>query len=442
MGTTLVERLFAQFAPLTGKFMRVIGGRRADGNAQAFLTNYKGSSFIEGAENVTDAFDRFRNGQPFGLWDAKQVFDNAPNFFATQLTGAGTATYLLNESSTRLSVTTASGDRVVRQSLTYIPYQPGRSQLIFMTGLMGAIKANVRQRIGYFDTNNGVFFEQNGSALRVVRRTFVSGAPVDNAVAQSAWNIDRLDGSGPPNNPSGITIDMTKVQVFVIDFAWLGAGRVRMGFLIGGRIVYCHEFLSANVLTTVWTTMPMLPVRWEIENTGASASPTDMLQICAAVFAEGGFDQIGITRAASTALPPTFPSRSFTNGTPTPVMSIRLKTAYNRAAFEATQYEFLSDQGQSALLELYRGGTLSGGTAVVTSVSDAVEMETGRNTLTGGVRIAALFLSSQARAASEVVESKRLVSSDIAGTPELMTMVITPFANLSGYGAMHWRELY
>jgi hypothetical protein len=167
-----------------------------------------------------------------------------------------------------------------------------------------------------------------------------------------------------------------------------------------------------------------------------------MLQICAAVFAEGGFDQIGITRAASTALPPTFPSRSFTNGTPTPVMSIRLKTAYNRAAFEATQYEFLSDQGQSALLELYRGGTLSGGTAVVTSVSDAVEMETGRNTLTGGVRIAALFLSSQARAASEVVESKRLVSSDIAGTPELMTMVITPFANLSGYGAMHWRELY
>lgn len=443
MGVSIIDRLFAQFEAVSGKFIRAVGGRRANGTAQAFLTDYRGTSFVEGSEPAIDAFNRYRSSMPFGLWDAKQVLDNSPAFYGSLLTGAGTATFLTNEAATRMRVTTASGDRVVRQSLQYIPYQPGRSQQILMSAVMGAIKANVRQRIGYFDANNGVFFEQDGTNLKVVRRTFVSGAAVDNAVNQSAWNIDRLDGSGPPNNPSGITIDMTKAQLFVIDFEWLGAGRVRMGFVIDGKIVYCHQFLTANVLSTVWATSPMLPVRWEIENTAASASQTDMFQICAGVFAEGGNDPIGLVASAYNALSPAFAGRSVTNLIPTPIISVRLKTAYNRAVLIPQSFEAYVTTLESFLLDVYVGGTLSGGAPTVTSVSDAVEMVTGNNTLTGGLRVATAIGSNQLRIGRDVIRSARHVGSDITGTPELLTIVVTPITGNSVYhGSLTWREVY
>lgn len=442
MGTTLIERLFSQFEAMSGKFIRAIGGRREDGTAQAFLTNYNGSIFIEGAEPAVDAFNRFRVSGPFGTFDAKQIYDDNPQFYGTLTTGGGTAVYVLDKSGTEMTVGVAAGDSVIRQSLEYVPYQPGRSQLIMMTGVMGTIKANVCQRIGAFDLKNGIFFEQDGTDLRIVVRSFVSGAAVDTAVNQSAWNIDRLDGSGEPNNPSGITIDMSKMQLFLMDFEWLGAGRIRFGFVINGKITYCHQVFNANAFTVPWCTNPALPVRWEIENTAVSASPTQMLQSCASVFSEGGFDPLALVAAASTALPAGFAGRAIAANTPTPIMSIKLKAAYNRAAIIPKGFEALATTADNFQAEIFVGGTLSGGVSVVTSVSDAAEMETGRNLLTGGRRIAIAFGSTQVRTAGNLVESARVVSSDLAGTPELLTLVITPFTAATMYGNMTWREIY
>jgi hypothetical protein len=442
MGTTLIERLFAQFDTVSGKFMRVIGGRRADAKAQAFLTNTNGSMLIEGAEPAVDAFARLRVATPFGTFDAKQVFDNNPNFYTTSLVGGGTGAYQINQSATLMGVTAANGDSSIRQSLEYIPYQAGRSQLIFMTGVMGALKANVRQRIGYFDSQNGIFFEQDGTNLKVVVRSFTSGVVVDTPVNQSAWNMDRLDGAGPPTNPSGITINMAANQIFVFDFEWLSAGRIRFGFVLDGKIVYCHQVLNANIITVPWSTTPALPVRWELANTAASASPTSMLQICASVFSEGGFDPLGLAGAATSALPAAFNGRAIAANTPTPIMSIRLKAAYNRAALIPKGFEALATTADNFQAQVFVGGTLSGGAAVTTSITDAAEMVTGTNLLTGGRCIAVGFGSTQVRTGGNVIESARVVSSDFAGTPELITLILTPYTNATLYGALTWREIY
>jgi hypothetical protein len=391
---------------------------------------------------LSGPLNRLRVAEPFGVLDISQVVDNSPNFLGTILVGGGTAVYSINESATAMNVGVAAGDSVVRQSLEYASYQAGRGQLITMTGVMGAIKANVTQRIGYFDAENGVFFEQNGTTLRVVRRSFVTGAAVDTAVDQASWNIDTLDGAGPPTNPSNVTIDMTKNQIFVIDFLWLSAGRIRFGFVIKGKIIYCHEIQTANVLAAPWATTATLPLRWEIENTGVSASPSTLLQICGAVFSEGGFDPLGLVAAASSALPPAFPARTVAANTPTPLLSIRLKTAYNRAAIIPRFFEVLTETADNFQAEVFVGGTLSGGVAVVTSVSDAAEMETGRNLLTGGRRIAIGFGSVQVRTAGTLIESSRVVSSDIGGTPELLTLVVTPFTAANVHGSLTWREVY
>jgi len=444
MGITIIDRLFANLDTLTGKFIRIVGGQREnDGKARSFLTDQLGNQLHGPGDAYADAFGRARVSEPVNLLDIKQNFDNAPQFLLTSLIGAGTATFLVNQASTQMGVTAANGDSSIRQSIEYVPYQAGRSQLIFMTAVMGAIKANVRQRIGYFDANNGVFFEQNGTLRRVVVRTFTSGAAVDTAVNQASWNMDTLDGSGNAANPSNILLDTTKNQIFVFDFEWLGAGRIRFGFNINGQTIYVHQVLNANVITLPWSTTAALPVRWELVNTAATAGATTMLQTCAAVFSEGGSDSLGISAAATNALTPTFAATAVTNLTPTPIMSIRLKAAFNRAVISPVLFEVFITSLNSFIAEVFIGGTLSGGAAVVTSVSDAAEMVTGNTLLTGGRRIAIALGSNQTRVAESVIQDARKVCADFAGTAELLTLVITPTSgNASFYGALTWKEIY
>lgn len=444
MGVTIIDRLFANLDTLTGKFIRIVGGQRSnDGKARSFLTDQLGNQLQGPGDDVADAFGRARVSQPFNVFDAKQNFDNAPQFYLTSLIGGGTATYLVNQSSTQMGVTAANGDSSIRQSFEYVPYQAGRSQLIFMTGVMGAIKANVRQRIGYFDANNGVFFEQNGTLRRVVVRTFTSGAAVDTAVNQASWNLDTMDGSGNAANPSGILLDTTKNQIFVFDFEWLGAGRIRFGFNINGQTIYVHQVLNANVITLPWSTTGSLPVRWELVNTAATAGATTMLQTCASVFSEGGSDPLGIAAAASNAITPAFAGTAVTNLTPTPIMSIRLKAAFNRAVIVPQGFEVYITSLNSFIAEVFIGGALSGGAAVVTSVSDAAEMVTGNTVLTGGRRIALSLGSNQVRITQSIVQSARRVCADFAGATELLSLVITPTSgNATFYGALSWKEIY
>jgi hypothetical protein len=106
-----------------------------------------------------------------------------------------------------------------------MPYQPGKSLLILATFCMNAAKTNLRQRVGYFDDNNGIFLEQNGTSVPAFTiRTNTSGTPSDtNTVLQSSWNGDKLDGTGP----SGITLNLARVQIMWTDIEWLGVGNVR-----------------------------------------------------------------------------------------------------------------------------------------------------------------------------------------------------------------------
>jgi hypothetical protein len=440
MGASFIETLYAVGDALSGAFMRVIGGRKSDGTAQAFATDFRGSMFVDVTDHLSDPFNRFRGSTPTGIWDAKQNFDNSPNFYGTTLVGGGTAPYTANRASTAMTLTTTSGDSVVRQSLQYVPYQPGRGQLIFMTAIMGVIKTNVRQRVGYFDTNNGVFFEQDGTNLKVVRRTFVTGSAVDTAVNQSAWNVDKLDGTGI----SGVTLDNTKVQVFVIDFTWLGAGTIRFGFLINGEIHYCHKIEASNALTAVWATTAALPVRWEITNTGTAASGTVLEQICACVISEGGSDPLGVTAAAST-FPIANAGITIASRTAQTTQSIRLKAAYVRGLIKPIDFQVVCTTADDFLVEIYIGGTLSGGSPTTTSISDAVEMITGNTTLTGGRRIAVALSSNQVRISAEAINSLRGISaSDNAGTQELLTVIVTPLGPNAAtfYSGLTWREIY
>ena len=79
-------------------------------------------------------------------------------------------------------------------------------------------------------------------------------------VPQSQWNIDKCDGTGP----SSYNLDLTKMQMFYIDYSWYGAGSIRFGFRdTKGKISYVHKFVNNNVNYEAYMRSGNLPARYE-----------------------------------------------------------------------------------------------------------------------------------------------------------------------------------
>jgi hypothetical protein len=273
---------------------------------------------------LTDAFGRVRVSNPVTLFDSQQQYDTLANlFFYEKTVGSATITHLPNESSSNLNVTTASGDRAVRQSRQYIRYQPGKSQLVMMTNTFDSGQVNTEQYFGYGDDDNGFFIVEENGTVSLRKRTKITGSVVDTDTPQSGWNIDKLDGTGP----SGLTLDATKAEIFYIDMEWLGVGDVVAGIVIGRTIYPVHQFRHANVLDSVYITTANLPVRWEIRNKAAVSSSKSMKSVCCTVISEGGFEETrGVPVCASNGITPIAVDGGTT---PVPIIAIRPKETFN-----------------------------------------------------------------------------------------------------------------
>lgn len=278
-----------------------------------------------------DAFGRIRTSEPFTLGDYKHSFYLNPEFINV-VSGAGSTVYHdKNQSAAILQVGVGTTAYAIHQTRQYHPYAPGKSQLIFSSINFKGSKANNIKRSGYFDDNNGIFVEVDKfENVNFVIRSDVSGVVTERRVSQEDWNIDTLDGT----SPTGHVLDITKTQLFIIDFEWLGVGIVRCGFSINGRNIICHEFYNANELETVYMRMPNLPVRCEIRNDGVVGSATSFSQICASVMSEGGYEEAGIEWSHTT------PLRAVSLGSSLPAIAIRLKNNFkgerNRAIVKLT----------------------------------------------------------------------------------------------------------
>ena len=332
---------------------------------------------VPGGTSV-DAFGRFRVSEPFTLFDSQNRYAEDDQF-SSSTTGAGsTVTFATNESSVNMNVGTVSGGKTVRQTFRRMPYQPGKSMLILTTFCMNVAKASLRQRVGYFDENNGIFLEKNGTSNpSFTIRTNTSGTPSDtNTVSQSSWNGDKLDGTGP----SGLTLDLTTVQIFWTDLEWLGVGNVRCGFIINGQLIVCHTFQCANQTgkTKVYMETAILPVRYEIENTDTTATSSTLKQICSTVISEGGYQQtVQDTIARRTALLGTI-STTFL-----PLVSIRLKSTSAGAVVLLNRVNVLPTTNQSYEICIMKNSTLTG--ASWTSLSSNMEYDVTATAMTTSV---------------------------------------------------------
>ena len=83
---------------------------------------------------------------------------------------------------------------------------------------------------------------------------------VDVKIPQSEWNLDTMDGLGP----SGYDLDLTKMQMFYIDYSWYGAGYIRWGLRgVDGNITYIHKMPNNNVNAEAYMRSGNVPARYE-----------------------------------------------------------------------------------------------------------------------------------------------------------------------------------
>lgn len=337
------------------------GGVRVENNPGGKLAVDFGGSIpeITMAPGLTDPFSRLRTSEPVTLLDSKFLHDKYPSKWDELVAGAATSAHVANASEIRLTVGTASGDRAVRQSYMYVPYQPGKGRLAFLTGVISnEPKANCVSRIGLFDNladktagfdsgGDGTFFEMSGSTMYCVVRSFVSGAVVEERAEQSAWNVDKMDGNGP----SGITLAWTKSQIFVIDLEWLGVGTVTFGVAYNRRLYVVHQFHHANLIQGVYMRRADLPVRYEIENTGTTSGATYLRQICCTVISEGGYQPAGPIFSANFGT--TIKQIGITE---TPLCALRLRpTSANRCMIRLTDIQIEMTTSDVLLVRVYTG---------------------------------------------------------------------------------------
>ncbi len=371
-----------------------------------------------GGTNV-DAFGRLRVSNPFTLFDSQNRYQKDNQFAESTATG-GTVTYSSAESTVSLNVTTTSGSETVRQSYRVMPYQPGKGLLVLATFVMAAGQTNLRQRVGYFNADNGVFFQKDGTTNAFVLRTATSGSPSDaRTVTQANWNGDKLDGTGA----SGITLDTSKSQILWMDFEWLGVGSVRCGFIINGQYIVCHTFNNANDQTKVYMTTAILPVRYEIKATDTLASSATLKQICSTVITEGGYQQSVASQFARTTAAVTGFGTTFV-----PMVSIRLASDSLGAVVLPQGFQVLPTVSQEYELALFKNATLTGASYNTTTFTH-VDFDVAASAMTGGTMVLQSYVSSSTQGRSLAVTPAGYnfdlqLGVDLSGVSDVYTLAV------------------
>lgn len=410
---------------------------------------------------LLDGFGRVKVSNPSDLMSSRLVLGLNPIIWETVISGGGSVSYLSDESAAGLTVDTASGSEVFREQHGVNHYNPGKGFSAFTTGFLPEPQTNLESYYGLLNDRNGVRFVQRDNKLLWEIRSDSSGSVAYEQAYQNpqgseaVWNIDRLDGSGMPNNPSGINLENVAGQIAVIDLQWLGLGAVVVGFDIGRAFIPCHVFEHANktAFNKVYMGSADLPIRYGIKNLGAT-SGASLKQVCSTVQSDGGVpERLGILQGwTSRTSTKTLPSTGLV-----PYVAFRLKNTFegkpNRMTVKpgTITVRANADVYVEILHQMYHLGEtagLAGGTWVSCGTYSGMEYNSGLTAFTDAGRpIHYDYITSANKASKGVVKTQEesfKFALNSAGTGSDVWILLTE--SLGGTATMsaayQWKEIY
>lgn len=416
----------------TGTFVNFQATRR--GNFKVSIDEY-------GDTTAIDAFARLRISQPYTIYDSKQLHDKQPLFWDEITAGSATSVHNSTNAATVMTVTASASDYVIRQTKQRFNYQPGKSQLIVFT-FHAPQQTGVTMQIGAFDGTggtyqtpyNGIFLEITDSS---VSWNIAKNGSTTETVTQANWNYDPFDGTGP----SGLTLDLDAVLIGFFDIEWLGVGRVRAGFYVGGLPRYAHFFTHSNdsSFTSVYMSTPNLPLRYYIESDGTGGGTLD--HICSTVISEGGIEQTGILRSVNTG---TTHIDANTADQEYAVIGIRLQSTYYDITVLPEYFSMISETNDDFKWLISLNPTIAGTFTYNTLANSSIEYALGTtaNTVTTpGLLIDSGFSKSSAAIDRRIITALTL-GSTISGTQDVILLSVVPLsANADYQASFTFREL-
>jgi hypothetical protein len=401
----------------------VRGGEQFETHIQA---DHRGQLLQQGPDSgAVDSFGRLRVSQPFTMFDSILRYDKSEDKWNETISGTASSTHLPNESSVAMEVA-ASGDTVQRRSRRRLPYQPGKSVLVLQSFVGAPLQDGLVQEVGYFDNNNGIILRANGESIELVVRSYATGSVVENVVPQAEWNIDTAPW-----------LNFAKANIFVCDLEWLGVGRVRAGFMVDGEYYYCHEFLHANNIDSVYMTSACLPLSYAIAATAVVSGAT-MKHICSSVVSEAGYEPT----SPIFSITPSLAAIANTSGERI-VAGIRMASGRTDNVVLPAKLDLVTESTTTIQWQLRLNPTISGVSwAAAANGRGNVETITSGSIVSGGTVIDSGLLSSAGSVEVSVpngLAQSLGVKSD--GNSEEMVLTVTSFGNAKATGMLSWREV-
>jgi len=251
----LRSKRFIRYRPGQGIQCRMTAG---------FTTGVAGSLQFAGLANQENRVGFAFNGTRFGVVRSSggkatiltMVMNTAPN--ATQ-----TATITLNGVAYTVSLTNTTAAHAITDIVNRVGgyggwlMQQTDGAMLWLAPTLGPM--------------NGAFtFTSTGNATATFTVVQTGVAQTDHWTYQEDWNIDKLDGSNSiDTNPSGMTLDHTKLNVYQISLRWLGAGVISYAVedQSSGAIVYVHREHYTNQNTRPHTDNPSFKITYVANNT-------------------------------------------------------------------------------------------------------------------------------------------------------------------------------
>lgn len=297
---------------------------------------------------VTDMTNRLRVANLNKILETVWQYDLQPRSWSTRLTGSGTVSGpgQKDPAYAQMATTTASGDKAELRTKRFLVYEPFRTHVVTMAMILGEGKANLVKRFGQYTGFNGWYFEQNGTSEFYVgyrNNSFELTGTIDTRIERANWNIDRLDGTGP----SGLNIAnlLNNALTFVIEYVWHGTQGIRFEIEYFDKLYPVHEVVWSATEEKPFARSALLPINYEIENTGAVASNTTIYVGPASFNIEGGEERAGLRFSRGNR--PTEAVTATSTTVPNYIFGIRpklqLNSINNRGSITPLSYQVFSD---------------------------------------------------------------------------------------------------
>lgn len=364
------------------------------------------------------------------LMTAEKRFGAGWNFFTDLNTNSvsqnliGSGSIAQASAMANLSTGATQESSVEIKTLDSVGYLNGTGVECLFTAIFGVGTTGTLAEIGIGDDLNGWFFQEKEGVFGIVRRQ----DGVDDFIPQASWNHDKMDGSGLSKQ----VLDITKGNVYKIDFQWLGFGA--QNFYIEdsktGLLTLVHRIEYANKNSTPSVFVPQLPMRAYIEN-GLTTNVVEFKTASSAIYTQGAQRDFGARFAA-------FASATLQSGE-RGLIQIRNKETFsgkrNYASIKVDYSGVALDSGQPAVFSIRKNSIITGASfSDIDTINSRVEVSYSNGTISGGRLLLPVPITNSGQDNTQ--------RPDIIVAPgETIEMTIDPGINSPVIASLAWEEL-